>query len=130
MRATVAACHFRSHTLRLPPIVDTAMSMTALALATALSGLPDTGWERERAEDAHQLMLCQIHRDELMQAEGKDDAYQRAEAICDLLARDYKNTWDFDAQDALAASAVDLDELIRRGDVVEVPPAKRDRAYD
>ena len=75
-------------------------------------------------------MLCQIHRDELMQAEGKDDAYQRAEAICDLLARDYKHTWAFDAQDALAAAAVDLDELIRRGDVVEVPPAKRDRAYD
>ncbi len=36
----------------------------------------------------------------------------------------------FDAQDALAASAVDLDELIRRGDVVEVPPTKQERAYE
>ncbi|WP_424143766.1 hypothetical protein [Stenotrophomonas sp.] len=95
--------------------------MTAFALAAALSGLPDIDWERQRAEDAHQLMLCQIHRGELQQAEGKDDAYQRAKAVCDLLARDYRNRWDFDAQDALAASAVDLDELIRRGDAVEVP---------
>jgi hypothetical protein len=106
------------------------MPMTAFALAAALSGLPDITWERERAEDAHQLMLCQIHRDELKQAEGKDDAYQRAKAVCELLARDYRNTWDFDAQDALAASAVDLDELIRRGEVVEVPPTKRDRAFE
>ncbi|WP_459047008.1 hypothetical protein [Stenotrophomonas sp. PSU_St99] len=104
------------------------MPMTAFALVAALSGLPDIAWERERAEDAHQLMLCQIHRDELQQAEGKDDAYQRAKAVCDLLARDYRNGWDFDAQDALVASAVDLDELIRRGDVVEVPPTKQDRA--
>jgi len=107
--------------------------MTAFALAAALSGLPDIDWERQRAEDAHQLMLCQIHRDELQQAEGKDEAYQRAKAVCDLLARDYRNRWDFDAQDAqdaLAASAVDLDALIQRGHAVEVPPAKRDRAYE
>nr|WP_080392885.1 hypothetical protein [Stenotrophomonas maltophilia] len=130
MRAAVVACHCRSHTLRFPPTVDTAMSMTALALATALSGLPDIAWERERGEDAHQLMLCQIHRDELMQDDAKNDAYQRAKAVCDLLGREYRNKWDFDAQEALAASAVDLDELIRRGDLVEVPPTRRDRAYE
>jgi len=106
------------------------MPMTAFALAAALSGLPDITWERERAEDAHQLMLCQIYRDALKQNEGKDDAYPRAKAVCDLLAREYKDKWDFDAQDALAASAVDLAELIRRGDVVEVPPTKQDRAYE
>lgn len=106
------------------------MPMTAFALAAALSGLPDITWERERAEDAHQLTLCQIHRDALKQNEGKDDAYPRAKAVCDLLAREYKDKWDFDAQVALAASAVDLDELIRRGDVVEVPPTKQDRAYE
>ncbi|HDS1146425.1 MULTISPECIES: hypothetical protein [Stenotrophomonas] len=106
------------------------MSLTAFALATALSGLPDITWERERGEDAHQLMLCQIHRDELMQNDAESDAYKRAKAVCDLLAREYRNKWDFDAQDALAASAVDLDELIRRGEAVEVPPAKRDRAYE
>ncbi|RTQ92131.1 hypothetical protein EKL94_00760 [Stenotrophomonas maltophilia] len=130
MRAAAVACHCRSHTLRFPPTVDTAMSMTALALATALSGLPDITWERERGEDAHQLMLCQIHRDELMQDDAKNDAYQRAKAVCDLLAREYRNKWDFDAQEALAASAVDLDELIRRGDLVEVPPTRRDRVYE
>jgi len=104
--------------------------MTALALATALSGLPDISWERVRGEDAHQLMLCQIHRDELMQDDAKSDAYQRAKAVCDLLAREYRNKWDFDAQEALAASAVDLDELIRRGDLVEVPPTRQDRVYE
>lgn len=106
------------------------MSMTAFALAAALSGLPDITWERERSEDAHQLMLCQIHRDELMRNDAKSDAYKRAGAVCDLLAREYRNKWDFDAQEALAASAVDLDELIRRGELVEVPPTKRDRAYE
>ncbi|WP_295569808.1 hypothetical protein [uncultured Stenotrophomonas sp.] len=50
--------------------------------------------------------------------------------MCDLLARNYRDNWDFDAQDALAASAVDLDERVRRGDAVEVPPTKRDRAFE
>ncbi|MGF6419502.1 hypothetical protein ABH900_003012 [Stenotrophomonas sp. AN71] len=106
------------------------MPMTAFALAAALSGLPDITWERERAEDAHQLTLCQIHRDALKEDSKKNDAYQRAKAVCDLLARDYKDKWDFDAQDALAASAIDMDELIRRGEAVEVPPTKQDRAYE
>lgn len=75
-------------------------------------------------------MLCQIHRDELMQDGAKNDAYQRAKAVCDLLGPEYRNKWDFDAQEALAASAVDLDELIRRGDLVEVPPTRRDRAFE
>lgn len=106
------------------------MPMTAFALAAALSGLPDITWERERAEDAHQLTLCQIHRDALEQDQGKNDAYQRAKAVCDLLARNYRDNWDFDAQDALAASALDLDELVRRGDAVEAAPTKRDRAFE
>lgn len=120
-----------SHTLGFPPptwIPD--MPMTAFALAAALSGLPDIGWERDRAEDAHQLMLCQIHRDELMHDGQKKDSYKRAQAVCDLLAREYKEKWDFDAQDALAASAMDLDERVRRGEAIEVPPRKRDRAYE
>lgn len=106
------------------------MPMTALTLAAALSGLPDINWERERAEDAHQLTLCQLHRDALMQDERKEDDYKRAKAVCDLLAREYKQKWDFDAQEALAASAVELDELIRRGDAIEVPPTPRERAYE
>ncbi|WP_448133949.1 hypothetical protein [Stenotrophomonas rhizophila] len=74
--------------------------------------------------------MCQIHRDALKQNEGKDYAYPRAKAVCDLLAWERKDKWDFDTKDALAASTVDLDELIRRGDAVEVPPTKQGRAFE
>lgn len=99
------------------------MLMFAIALNAALSGLPDITWERDRAEDAHQLTLCRIHLDQLSGTPEKREVHQQAKAICDLLARDYKEKWDFDAQDALAAQAqlTDWDALIRRGDVVEVP---------
>ncbi|WP_329766121.1 hypothetical protein [Stenotrophomonas geniculata] len=102
--------------------------MTALALAAALSGLPDITWERDRAEDSHELTLCQIHRDQLSKSKDldRDERHARATAICDMLAREYLEKWDFDEQDALAASAIDFDEAIRRGYAVEVPPTPED----
>ena len=104
--------------------LDTAMPMTALALAAALSGLPDITWERDRAEDLHELTLCQIHRDQLNKSRdmGKDERHARATAICGMLAREYLEKWDFDEQDAFAASAIDFDEAIRRGYAVKVQP--------
>ncbi|OUL17037.1 hypothetical protein B0X78_02400 [bacterium AM6] len=98
------------------------MPMTALALAAALSSLPNITWEGDRAEDAHQLMLCQIHRDKLETSKDKDDRHARAKAVCDLLAREYKEKWDFDEQDAIAASAITIDEALRRGYATEVEP--------
>ncbi|HHA2936798.1 hypothetical protein [Stenotrophomonas maltophilia] len=100
------------------------MPMTAFALAAALSGLPDITWERDRAEDSHELTLCQIHRDQLSKSRdmGKDERHARATEICDMLAREYLEKWGFDQQDALAASAIDFDEAIRRGYAVEVQP--------
>ncbi|CAM4177830.1 hypothetical protein CR156_16915 [Stenotrophomonas lactitubi] len=106
------------------------MPLIAVALASALSALPDIAWERERSEDAHQLTLCQIHRDQLMDRAENMDTHQQAKAVCDLLAREYRQKWDFDAHDALAAQAVDIDELVRRGDAVEVPPGKADYVFD
>ncbi|MGG6344613.1 hypothetical protein ACQ5SA_15375 [Stenotrophomonas indicatrix] len=106
------------------------MPLIAVALASALSALPHIAWERERSEDAHQLTLCQIHRDQLMDRAESMDTHQQAKAVCDLLAREYRQKWDFDAHDALAAQAVDIDELVRRGDAVEVPPGKADRVVD
>ncbi|MEE9889496.1 MAG: hypothetical protein PBU96_08645 [Stenotrophomonas geniculata] len=98
------------------------MPMTALALAAALSGLPDITWENDRAEDAHQLTLCQINRDKLEISKDKDDRHARAKALCDLLAREYQGKWDFDEQEEIAASAITLDEAIRRGYAIEVEP--------
>lgn len=106
------------------------MPLVAITLASALSALPDITWERERSEDAHQLTLCQIHRDQLMDREDSADSYSKAKAVCDLLAREYRQKWDFDAQDALAAQALDFDELIRRGDAVAVPAEEAKRAFD
>lgn len=100
------------------------MPMTALTLAAALSGLPDITWERDRAEDLHQLTLCQIHRDQLSKTKdlGKNERHARAKEICDMLAREYLENWDFDEQDALAASAIDFDEAVRRGHLIKVEP--------
>jgi len=106
------------------------MPLIAVALASALSALPHIAWERERSEDAHKLTLCQIHRDQLMDRAESMDTHQQAKAVCDLLAREYRQKWDFDAHDALAARAVDIDELVRRGDAVEVPPGKADYVFD
>ena len=106
------------------------MPLIAVALASALSALPHIAWERERSEDAHKLTLCQIHRDQLMDRAESMDTHQQAKAVCDLLAREYRQKWDFDAHDALAAQAVDIDELVRRGDAVEVPPGKADYVFD
>ncbi|AVJ34679.1 MULTISPECIES: hypothetical protein [Stenotrophomonas] len=106
------------------------MPLIAIALASALSALPDIGWERERAEDAHQLMLCQIHRDQLADRGEKSQTYQQAKAVCDLLAREYKQNWDFDAHDALAAEAVDFFDLLQRGEATAVPPRKSDHALE
>lgn len=106
------------------------MPLAVIALASALSALPDIAWERERSEDAHQLTLCQIHRDQLMDQKERADSYNKAKAVCDLLAREYRQKWDFDAQDALAAQAIDFDELIRRGDAIEVPADKAGRLFE
>lgn len=106
------------------------MPLIAFALASALSALPDIGWERERAEDAHQLMLCQIHRDQLMDRAESMDTHQQAKAVCDLLAREYRQKWDFDAHDALAAEAVEFFDLLQRGEATAVPPGKADHVLE
>ncbi len=82
------------------------------------------------AEDAHRLALCQIHRDAPKQNERKDYTYHQARAVCDLPAWEFRDKWDFASKDALAAWAMDLDDLIRRGDAVEVPPTKQRHAFE
>jgi len=100
------------------------MPITALALAAALSGHPDLDWEKDRAEDLHMLTLCQIRRDQLWQRRviGDDERHARATEICDMLAREYAQKWDFDELDASALPIMDFTEAILRGYAVVVTP--------
>ncbi|KAF1015519.1 MAG: hypothetical protein GAK31_00993 [Stenotrophomonas maltophilia] len=84
------------------------MHVAALALTASLSFLPDIGWQEDRAEDAHQLALCQAYRDQ-MKTDGKTaELQQQATAYCDLLAREYRRNWDFDRPQE---PAIDFNDL-------------------
>lgn len=76
------------------------------------------------------MLLCQIHRDKLADRGEKSQTYQQAKAVCDLLAREYKQNWDFDAHDVLAAEAVEFFDFLQRGEATAVPPRKSDHVLE